>query len=97
MFGVEATGDESRTRFRVCCGPRCGAEPGHRAVYAAAERAAANRDADIIPTMCQGFCGLGVTLALPDGTRIKLRDAREARVQIETQIENWRIEEPCQP
>jgi len=79
MFGD----DPGQVTLHVCCGPRCGAEVGHRGIYAAVESAI---DADTMvvrPTMCQGFCGLGVTLGLPNGEKLKLRDAREARARIE--------------
>lgn len=66
------------SRLKVCCGPRCGVWPGHRAIYAAAERAAAEQDTATLPTMCQGLCGNGVTLVLPGGDKVKAGDAREA-------------------
>ena len=62
--------------LKVCCGPRCGAEPGHRLIYAAVESAAT---LPVRPMLCQGLCGQGVTVALPDGTREKVRDTAEAR------------------
>jgi hypothetical protein len=62
---------------KVCCGPRCGAEPGHRVLYAAVE-AAAPDGILVRPTMCQGLCGLGVTIVLPDGEKRKIREAGEA-------------------
>jgi hypothetical protein len=65
-----------RRTVKVCCGPRCGAEPGHRAVYRAVEAAVAD---PVVPTLCQGLCGYGVTVVLPDGDKRKIRDAREAR------------------
>ena len=49
----------------VCCGPRCGTEPGHRAVYAAAERAAGDAGYETAPAMCRGVCYGGVTVVLP--------------------------------
>ena len=67
---------------RVCCGPRCGSEPAHRAVYGAAESAAGSRDIPVLPTMCRGWCGMGVTLVLPTGETIKARDADEARAKL---------------
>jgi NADH:ubiquinone oxidoreductase subunit E len=57
-------------------------EPGHRRLFAAVERAAAagrnDGDVEVLPGMCQGLCGGGVTLTLPDNTRCKAGDAREA-------------------
>lgn len=61
---------------RVCCGPRCGVEPGHRAIYAAAE--AACPDVTVIPTLCRGLCGDGITLVRADGVAVKARDPAEA-------------------
>ena len=60
---------------RVCCGPRCGAEPGHRAIYRAVERAAG---CPVEPTLCRAFCGGGVTLVLPNGEKRKARSAQDA-------------------
>ena len=71
MFG-ETPGESV---VKVCCGPRCGAEPGHRAIYAAVEAAAQGES--VRPAMCQGWCGLGVTVVLPDQTPIKISDSRE--------------------
>ena len=69
--------------IKICCGPRCGAESGQRAIYAALE--ASVPDGLIIrPVMCQGECGLGVTLVLPDGEKHKIRDAREAAAFFQT-------------
>ncbi len=90
MFGEEA----NQPTLRVCCGPRCGAEVGHRAIYAAVETAAGTISVAVHPTMCQGFCGLGVTLGLPNGEKIKLRDVPEARAQVENWEDNQR---PCHP
>jgi len=73
-----AFGDvEGRPAVRVCCGPRCGAEPGHRAVYRAVEAAVV--PCPVLPTLCQVLCGYGVTVVLPCGDKRKVRDAREAR------------------
>jgi hypothetical protein len=71
-----AFGDGGVPSVKVCCGPRCGAEPGHRAVYRAVE---ANAACPVLPTLCQGLCGCGITVVLPDGDKRKIRDAREAR------------------
>lgn len=78
MFGDDTFGPA----IRVCCGPRCGVEPNHRAVYEAAEQATASACAAVLPTMCRGLCGHGVTLVRPDGQKIKARDADEARAQL---------------
>jgi len=75
MFGDDAS---SRLVIRICCGPRCGAEPGHKAIYASIENTA-SADFDLRPVMCQGLCGSGVTVVLPDRNKIKIRDAEEAR------------------
>ena len=64
---------------KVCCGPRCGAEPGHRAIYDAAEAGAADAGADVLPTLCRGLCRGGVTLVRPDGEKLKARTPGEAR------------------
>lgn len=74
MFG-EAP---DRAIIRVCCGPRCGVEPGHRAIYAAIE-GAATKETEIRPAMCQGLCGEGVTVILPDREKRKVRSVQEAR------------------
>ena len=66
--------------MRVCCGPRCGVEPAHRAVYAAAE--AARPEGGVAPTMCRGLCGGGVTLVREDGATMKARDPAEVRAQL---------------
>lgn len=75
MFGDES----SRPVIRICCGPRCGAEPAHRAIYRSVETTAAAAEFDLRPVMCQGLCGSGVTIILPDRHTIKIRDAEEAR------------------
>ena len=70
----------------ICCGPRCGAEPGHRALYDALEKRVnvLYPDAAVRPTLCQGLCGGGVTVMLREGAnkptvKQKIRDAGEAR------------------
>ena len=68
---------------KICCGPRCGVEPDHRAICDAAETAAPDA-CPVVPTMCRGLCGGGVTLVLPDGTPIKARDPQEARAAVLT-------------
>ena len=69
---------------KVCCGPRCGVEPNHRTIYAAVEKTAAATL--VVPTLCRGWCGLGVTLVLPNGDKIKARDADEARAKLKTTL-----------
>ena len=64
---------------KVCCGPRCGVLPEHRAVYAAVESVARGTDINVLPTLCRGFCGDGVTLVRTDGAKVKAHDAAEAR------------------
>lgn len=54
--------------LRVCCGPRCGAWPRHRAIYASIERVASNMTVE--PVGCRGECGLGVTVVLPNASAI---------------------------
>ena len=78
---------------KVCCGPRCGAEPGHRLIYSAVESAST---LPVRPMLCQGLCGQGVTVALPDGTREKVRDTAEARA-LNTQYSTLNTEDsqPC--
>ena len=78
MFGDTPDGAPT---LRVCCGPRCGAEANHREVYAVVETTVADRGR-VQPAMCQGMCGLGVTLVLPGGAKVKLRDVDDARDQI---------------
>ncbi len=70
----------------ICCGPRCGAEPGQRATYDALEKrvAALYPDVSVRPTLCQGLCGGGVTVMLRERAnqpiiKQKIRDAGEAR------------------
>ena len=65
--------------IKVCCGPRCGAEPGHRAIYDAAEAGASDGGTAVLPTLCRGLCTGGVTLVRPDGEKCKARSADEAR------------------
>ena len=71
----------------ICCGPRCGAEPGHRAVYDAIEKRVnvTYPDVSVRPTLCQGLCGGGVTVMLraePGAPTVKqkIQDVGEARV-----------------
>ena len=73
----------------ICCGPRCAAETGHRAVYAAVEKqvALALADAVVRPTLCQGLCGGGITVAfVPEANtpavKQKIRDVGEARALV---------------
>ena len=65
---------------KVCCGPRCGTLPEHRAVYDAVE--ASRPEGSVVPTMCRGLCGNGVTLVREDGQKIKARDAAEAQAKL---------------
>ena len=66
--------------IKVCCGPRCGAEPGHRAIYDAVEAGAAEGGtAAVLPTLCRGLCTGGVTVVRSDGEKCKARSADEAR------------------
>jgi hypothetical protein len=67
---------------KICCGPRCGTEPNHRAICDATENGASA--CPVVPTMCRGVCGGGVTLVLPDGTTTKARDPEEARAAVQT-------------
>ena len=69
-------GDDNGPRVKVCCGPRCGVLPEHRAVYAAVESAAG---VPVIPTLCRGVCGDGVTVVGADGATAKARGPAEAR------------------
>jgi len=64
---------------KVCCGPRCGVLPEHRAVYAAIERAAG---VPVAPTLCRGLCGHGVTVVRANGSTAKVRDPAEARALV---------------
>ncbi len=75
---------------KVCCGPRCGTVPEHRAIYDAVE--AACPGVTVVPTMCRGLCGDGVTLVREDGEKIKARDADEARAKL-----SGGLLETCQP
>jgi len=78
-------GDEGRCpTVKVCCGPRCGVEPSHRAVYAAVE---AIVETPVIPTMCRGWCGQGVTVVKADGDIFKARDAAHVRAKLIRRIE----------
>jgi len=65
---------------KICCGPRCGAEPGHRAIYAAVEKAAQTENITAVPTMCRGECGSGVSVVLPEGQITKIQDVATAKV-----------------
>ena len=69
---------------KVCCGPRCGVDPNHRAVYRAVEAECSRVAAgpSVIPTLCRGLCGEGVTVVRADGAAVKVRDARDARTQL---------------
>jgi hypothetical protein len=67
---------------KVCCGPRCGVLPEHRAVYAAVEMAARGADQRVVPTLCRGLCGDGVTVVRANGDTAKARDPAEARALI---------------
>ncbi|GAB4464982.1 MAG: hypothetical protein OHK0029_35320 [Armatimonadaceae bacterium] len=69
--------------IRVCCGPRCGQEPGHRVIYAAAEAVCPEfGEFSVRPVLCQGLCGMGVTVVFPDGTTEKARGTKEVRLLI---------------
>lgn len=74
-----AFGDTGEPELRVCCGPRCGAEPGHRLIYGTVEATARRHGLAVRPVMCQGYCHGGVTVLLPDGEARKVRDTAEAR------------------
>jgi len=56
--------------LRVCCGPRCGADPEHRSVYQKLEQSA---PCAVEPTLCRAFCGAGITVIAPNGGKHKLR------------------------
>ncbi|MBC8139273.1 MAG: hypothetical protein H8F28_25645 [Fibrella sp.] len=71
------------TTARICCGPRCGAEPGHRLIYAAVERAATDAGLLATPTMCRSVCSGGVTVILPDGTVKKVSDVSAAKTVLD--------------
>lgn len=71
---------------KICCGPRCGAERGHRLLYDAIEKRALETfaDAAVLPTMCQGLCGGGVTVVVRTHSdapvvKQKIRDLVHAR------------------
>jgi hypothetical protein len=55
MFGEEANEQQRKKprRVQVCCGPRCGVCPEHRAVYDAA--VAARPPEGVAPTLCRTF------------------------------------------
>jgi hypothetical protein len=74
-------GGSGRPCVKVCCGPRCGVYPAHRAVYEAVE-ATALPGVCVVPTMCRGLCGEGVTVVRANGDRIKARDADDACRQL---------------
>lgn len=61
---------------KVCCGPRCGAHPGHHAIYKTMEKQSA---LPVVPILCQGRCGDGVTVIAANGDPHKIRDTAEAR------------------
>jgi NADH:ubiquinone oxidoreductase subunit E len=89
MFGDDPADGDSPEIIRICCGPRCGAESDHRRIYAAVEQAAKDERSfesaaslSVRPVMCQGFCGMGVTLVLPDGSKTKIRAPITAREMI---------------
>jgi hypothetical protein len=73
MFGDDITAGPS---IKVCCGPRCGVDPHHRAIFEAIERAA--QPIPVLPTMCQGLCHGGVTVVWPGRVKTKICDAQEA-------------------
>jgi len=72
----------SASFVRICCGARCGQEPGHRALYQAGEQEAKHCGLEVRPAGCQAMCGLGVTVILPDGERYKAQETQEVRHQI---------------
>ncbi|MES2464345.1 MAG: hypothetical protein V4671_27610 [Armatimonadota bacterium] len=76
MFGDDITAGPS---IKVCCGPRCGVDPGHRVIFEAIETAALPQA--VLPTMCQGLCHGGVTVVWPGGAKTKIRDVQEAADQ----------------
>ena len=76
-FGED--GENRNKPLRICCGPRCGAEPGHRAIYRAIEKAA---HCLVEPTLCRALCGAGVTVVLPSGEKRKARSVQEAATSI---------------
>ena len=61
---------------KVCCGPRCGAHPGHRSLYKTVE---SHSTLPVVPILCQGLCGEGVTVVSANGDKHKIRDVAEAR------------------
>ena len=73
MFGDDVSGGPS---IKVCCGPRCGVFTYHREIFEAIEQAA--QPISVLPTMCQGLCGGGVTVVWPDKNKAKIRDVQEA-------------------
>lgn len=65
---------------KVCCGPRCGVDPAHRAVFMAVEK---HSPCPVTPTLCRGLCSGGVTLVGTNGTLFKVRDVRDVRAKLE--------------
>ena len=85
-FGDGLFGSPSGPLVKICCGPRCGAEPGHRLLYDAVEKRILETiaDAAVRPVLCQGLCGGGVTVSVrisPDAPVVKqkIRDLSDAR------------------
>jgi hypothetical protein len=74
-----------RPYIQVCCGPRCGAFPGHRIIFAAMER---RSPLPTRPTLCQGFCEGGVTVVASNGTKHKIASVREAQSAPNTLFED---------
>lgn len=70
-----AFGDNGKPCVKVCCGPRCGQETGHRALYTTAEAVCC---LPVRPSGCLGHCRGGVTVALPNGQVCKLQAASDA-------------------
>ncbi|MBC7807709.1 MAG: hypothetical protein H7145_16370 [Akkermansiaceae bacterium] len=71
-------GEGATGAVKICCGPRCGAEPGHRLIYTAVEQAASAVGLFVVPTMCRSACSGGVTVILPNGTVKKVSDTSAA-------------------
>lgn len=69
-------GEEIRGKVRVCCGPRCGSEPGHGRIFDAIERSLSPKP--VLPVLCQGLCHCGVTVVCGDGRKLKVKTATEA-------------------
>lgn len=70
--------------LKICCGPRCGAEPGHRLIYAAVEQVATDAGLVAVPTMCRSACSGGVTVILPNGTVKKVSDVSAAKTVLDS-------------